>query len=183
MPTYRLTIEKYWSFASEYWTNVYHVNAADPAAAVPLMDAIVAAEASIHWNTVNITKGRIDDMQPDTDVFFTKVYNTPGSFNAATEPLPLFVVTRIDFGSTAGNRPSRKYYRGTLTEGEVTHNSLLAGLQTRMTGFITSIIGTGYCDEKGNDINSGALWPQPAMRQLRRGSKKKVTQSPGGTPV
>lgn len=175
MPTFRITLEKFHATTGEYWTNIYHLNAADIAAAVPLMDAIQALEVPIHKTTVVITKGRVDDNVEDTDVFFTKVYNSPGTANTMGELVPLFVTTRVDFGSTAGGRPSRKYYRGTLDESDVSMTAFGTGHTNRMATFITGLIGTGYTDQSGNDINSGALYPAPQMRQLRRGSKKKVT--------
>jgi hypothetical protein len=185
MPTLRITIEKFCApLNGEYWTNIYHVNAADVAAAVPLMDAIVAAEASVLYASCIITKGRVDDMVENTDVYFTKVYNTPGGVSTtnAGEFMPLFNVVRVDFGSTAGGRPSRKYYRGCLGETDTGGVTLTSGLLSRFATFVVTMIGTGYCDSSGADINSGATWPQPAMRQLRRGSKKKVTQL-SGTPA
>lgn len=186
MPVFRCTIEKFITNSAEYFTNVYHVNAADIVAAIPLMDAIVAAEAAYHYNFVTTTKGRVDDMVVDTPVFRTKVYNTPGgvTYNGGTmgDVMPLYVTSRIDFGSTAADRPSRKFYRGVLAEADVSFTAFSSAFISRTASFIVAMIGTGYVDQQGNDINSGALFPMPAMRQLRRGSKKKRTLS-SGTPM
>jgi hypothetical protein len=182
MATLRATIEKFHAGSGEYWTNVYHVVADNPVAGLTVCDAIVTAEAAFHKNTVTITKARVDDMVVNTDVYATKVYNTPGALAPGADLLPLFNTVRIDWGNVAGGRPSRKYYRGALDDNDANFTALGAGIQSRMAAFIIAMIGTTFCDEHGHDINSGALFPQVQMRQLRRGSKKKVTPS-SGTPL
>jgi len=172
---YRITIEKYMPLFPEYWTNIYWVNALDMPTAQAVVPALINAEKALYTNVVTITKARVDDGVPGTDVFSTSIHNVVGTrATPASEMMPLFVVLRVDFGSLDGGRPSRKYLRGVLWETDGTHASLNAPLLTLAANYGLAVVGTAVCDPQGFDLNSAAPWSAPAMRQLRRGSKRKV---------
>lgn len=171
---FRITIEKYMASAAEYWTNIYHAPGNDVAAAGVIAAGLVAAELPLYNAGIIITKYRVDDMVEDTDVGHTEVVNAVGTSGQGNVNMPLFVVVRVDFSTIGGGRPSRKYIRGTLQEDDVTFTSLGASPITRCGIYAAAAIGTGFVDIDQQGINSYAVLPFPAMRQLRRGSKKKV---------
>jgi hypothetical protein len=181
---YRLTIEKFHAGTGEYWTNIYWTTAADGAAAGAAMDAIVAAERPLYHSTVRVTKGRWDDGVEGSAVYGTSIYNQSGTSPLADVLLPLFNVARVDFGVAGPGRPSRKYLRGVLTEAASDFTTLAAQVITMLTTYGAAVVAQGtICDPQGQLFTQGFPWQAPAMRQLRRGSKKKDTPSLPGTPL
>lgn len=176
MPTFRVTIEKYQASAGEYWTNRYFVVAANLADAALMVGGIADAEKALYHAGVMITKSHVDDYVEDTDQYQTVIHNMVGtrSTGGATA-LPLFVVARCDLQVAGGGRPSRKYLRGMLLENDISFTSMETGALSALTTYIGNIVAAGVCDPQGQDVTGGAPWQAPAMRQLRRGSKKKVT--------
>lgn len=176
MPLWDVTVEKYFAGANEYWVNNYNINAASGDDAVPVISAFVNAEKALYDSAIVITKVRISSSTPDDDAFYTSAVNVAGTRTAGTgDRSPLFVVARVDF-SVAWQRPSRKYLRGIFSEGDITFSALIPGITTVLSTYATAILAiTGICDEHGNTFNGASVWPAPAMRQLRRGSKKKST--------
>lgn len=174
----RLTVEK--EYQGEFWTNVYWLNVANPPAGNAAAEAVVNAERSTLDNRCIITRYRIDDAVPLTDNYHTVVLNVTGaSANATIELMPLFSVVRVDL-TVAGSRPSRKYFRGYLLESIVEgpfniSASAITSFQTNLADALAAI--PELCDVDGQDVVGAKVWPKVAMRQLRRGSKKKVTQS------
>ena len=173
MPT-RLTIEKLHN--GEYWTNVYFLSGSigDSASSAA---AIVAAERAVTWNQVLFTKMRLDDTTEDTDVYATTPLNVFGLSDFSTnQAAALFNVVRVDFAAGSG-RPSRKYLRGILNEGNVNFNTIapasVDGIQTAYADVLADL--TDYVDVDGDNITSGVVHPFVGMRQLRRGAKKKDT--------
>lgn len=173
---FRITVEKYASNLGEYWTNVYWSAGADLAGAALDADAIVAAERPLYGSWVVITKYRVDDAVPLTDNYKTTNVNLPGTnATAAGEFLPLFCVGRVDFNTQTG-RPSRKYLRGTMFEGEVQGMLVLPAAVARLQAYGDAVVAAaGTVDVDGQDFANASASNQVAMRQLRRGSKKKTT--------
>jgi hypothetical protein len=82
----------------------------------------------------------------------------------------------VDFDVSGGGRPSRKYLRGALLEGDVNFMTLTSAITTPANTFADAIVAIGtIVDPQGNGFLDGVVWPAPQMRQLRRGSKKKIT--------
>lgn len=179
MPIHRVTIEKHQPSVGEFWTNVYFVNVNDRPAAIPIMDALVAAERALYIGPtgIYITKGRIDDRNPATpEAFTTKVYNLAGQRTGTTGgQAPLWVTVRVDLSTGDTGRPSRKFLRGVLTEDDFNMVSLSGTVQSLVVGYIQAVVNAGIVDVDGQNITNGALFNAPQMRQLRRGAKKKVT--------
>ena len=173
---YRLTIEKFLPTAYEYWTNVYYVDAVDFADAAQTANSVVAAERSIHLTSVIFTKYRIDDNVPNTDNFITVNLNVNGTRPVNDDPVPLWTTFRVDLPAIAG-RPSRKYYRGVLREDDVNAFGTLASQAlTEFEAFCSTLGAIGaLVDPDGQAILSATCAIVAAMRQLRRGSKKKLT--------
>lgn len=180
---YRITVEKYYGGGNKYWTNVYHTTAGDFAAATAVGTAIANAELPLYVSGIVISKFRIDDMTPNTDNFITKPVNLPGTRAAkaaGVELLPFFVVARVDFGPSGFGRPSRKYLRGVLWEDDGNLTSITAAMNTILQNYGAAIVNAGVTDESGNDLQTSAVWQAFAMRQERRGSKKKTPHNPVG---
>jgi hypothetical protein len=169
----RLTVEKFHALSGEFWTNVYWLNQPTPDDALTHANDIVLAERNVTLPEVTFTKIRIDDGIENTEEWTTVVFNVPGLLTGQVgDPLPLFVVARVDFSVAGGGRPSRKYLRGVLTEGTMSFAAIASGLITALQAYANAVAATSACDVDGQDIVSGAPHLQPAMRQLRRGSKK-----------
>lgn len=179
MPT-RITIEKFAPSLGEYWTNIYWHPGSLAEAGVAAA-AIAEAERSRTWNGVTFTKWRVDDGVQNTDNFATTIMNTLGEI-VMPDPMPLFVVARIDFTVAGNGRPSRKYLRAVLDEAKVSGMKISADAVANLTAYAGEVGSTGVCDVDGQDIVGGACNPNVGMRQLRRGSKKKATPS-SGTPL
>lgn len=173
----RLTVEK--EFNGEFWTNVYWINEATVAGAMPAAAEIVGAERAIHWNQVLFTRYRVDDAVKNTDNYVTGIINGMGQVAFDSQSMPLFVVLRVDF-TVAGSRPSRKYLRGCLQESNVDGpiNLVAASVNAWQNLYADRVANVAtFGDVDGQDITAGRVHPRVAMRQLRRGSKKKVTPS------
>lgn len=169
-------IEKMYN--GEYWVNRYFLSTTigDSAAAAT---AILAAERAVTDSRVTFTKMTLRTTAELDYIYATTVINAAGlANNSGADMLPLFAVVRVDFTVTAG-RPSRKYLRGLLIEPATLAFDIIPQYITAFqTGYADAIEGVaGLCDPQGDAIVSGVVYPKVAMRQLRRGSKKKVTPS------
>ena len=177
-------------YQGEYWTNRYIVAAADLIAAQSIGSQIVGIERAIHLSPVLFTRYRVSDGVKDTDVYIVANLNLFGTGNLDNAAmLPLFNVLRVDFNTQGGGRPSRKYLRGVLQENNIAYNDINAPALTNYnTNYATPLAAlAGFVDVDGQEIVQGSAYPFVAMRQLRRGSKRKTpttnTPPPGGTPL
>lgn len=171
---YQAEIEKY--YQGEYWVNRYFINAASLTDAGLIAEQVYNAERTITNAPITFTKLSVRTTTKDDYVYQTVPLNTPGQ-NSGTSPLmPLFVVCRIDL-TVNNSRPSRKYLRGVLREDLVTgmkiDDAMVSYVNTSYTNVLAGI--SGLVDPQNADIYGGSCSPITGMRQLRRGSKKKVT--------
>lgn len=175
MPIYRATIEKHYN--GEFWTNVYHVDAGDLAGATAIANQIMLIERTMHFAFVQFTKYRVDDMVPNTQNYQTTPVNQVGANGVLGEDAaaPLFCTVRVDF-AVRSQRPSRKYYRGCLSEANMGVMRITDALRVAFNTNVATPLAdlAGFVDERGNAIYEGTTYPNVQMRQLRRGSKKKV---------
>lgn len=179
MAIYQIDIEK--SFSPQagttvFWTNVYHVNVADAAAASAAVDAIVPLEKAVHQTTVNFTKARYRLLNPLAQAGTIKPLSGTGARSSASGSLPLFNVFRVDFAMPSG-RPNRKYLRGPLNASDAANGALATATITLLqNSYINPLVALNYVvDTQGQAIVSGAPYQFVGMRQLRRGSKKRTT--------
>ena len=174
MPVFKVDIEK--QLGTEYWTNIYYVDAESLTAAHAVGGEIVTAEQGIHANSVTFTKYRTSDMVPGTDQFITEPLGTTGARNPSTPLLPLFNVARVELGVGIG-RPSRKYLRGVLAEQDIDFNTIIPAtvveIQTDYADDLELI--EELVDVDGQPIIDCVAYPLVAMRQLRRGSRRSTT--------
>jgi hypothetical protein len=162
---------------SEYWTNRYIVEATTKAAAVVIGQSIVDAELDVHTNYVTIDKYRVSDGLPNTDVYSIVTIGQTGVDVAGASYLPLFNCVRVDF-NVADGRPSRKYLRLPLLEDDVLNGELTSGKITAISTNYASVLFNlaGYVDVDGQTFTGFSVIPAVAMRQLRRGSKRRTEE-------
>jgi hypothetical protein len=130
MALWNVDIEKL--LEGEYWTNRYIVSALTLADAASIADDIVEAEKNIHRTVVLFTKVRTSDQTPNTDVYRVRSINEFGELAiVAGERLPLWNVLRVDF-STGSGRPSRKYLRLPIYEGDIVDGQFNSGFMATM---------------------------------------------------
>lgn len=174
MSIFKVDIEK--QLGTEFWTNVYYVDAESLTAAHAIGAEIVVAERGIHSNLVTFTKYRTSDMVPGTDQFITEPLNVQGAVAANSSLLPLFNVLRVDLGVGVG-RPSRKYLRGVLYEDTVTFDTVdPAAVAVYDADYANDLeIIEELVDIDGQPIINVTVNPKVGMRQLRRGSRRATT--------
>ena len=173
MARFQVDIEK--SALGERWTNVYYTEQPDLAAAVSFGQGLVNMEKAIHRTWVLFNTLRVRSTVVGDEVFSIVPLTGTGTVDGATAAaLPLFNVVRVDLAATAG-RPSRKYYRGILEEPDNAGGALDTARQTAVEAALTAAIeGEQLVDVDGQTIVSAATWPMIAMRQLRRGSRRRT---------
>ena len=174
MALFSIDIEKF--YLAEYWTNRYIVNASDLATADTYGHQIVEFERAIHVAVVQFTKLRTADAIEGNDVYKITPLGLNGARSASGAPIPLFNVVRCDF-SVATGRPSRKYLRLPLMVGEVSGNTIASGVIGLVNvDYVEPLVAAGfYVDVDGQPIIDGTTMLNVGMRQLRRGSKRKLT--------
>lgn len=159
-----------------YWTNRYLLDVDDPGdVSLAMVTEIAEREQNFHASTVTIISARVSDMVEGTDNFYIYPLNLVGSQSDGGEPVAGFITLRVDFGVGPG-RPCRKYYRTYVGEDKTTGGSWaathVAAVQTVMTNMI-ALIPT-LCDPQGNHWVNAAVKSNLQMRQLRRGTRKKL---------
>ena len=175
MALWNVDIEKL--YAGEYWTNRYIVSALTLADAATVAESILDLEQNIHRTIVLFTKVRTSDQTPNTDVYRVRSVNEFGELEIAEgQRLPLWNVLRVDF-STGSGRPSRKYLRLPIYEGDIVDGQFNSGFMSTMgTGYSVPLLAvTGFEDVDGEAFTESTVMPFMAMRQLRRGSKRRTT--------
>lgn len=174
MGLYSVDIEKV--LLGEYWTNRYIVEATTLTGAHAIGANIVEIEQTVHDDVVTFTKYRTSTTVEDDDAYFITPINQPGAENNAGDYLPLFNVVRVDFAAAGGGRPSRKYLRLPLFEPQQSNGALLPGVVTFLQTYYADLLAAleGYVDVDGQELIAGSVSPFVGMRQLRRGSKRKL---------
>lgn len=177
MPLYSVDIQK--KQGTEYWTNRYILNDASLGAASVSMLEIAQCEVQIHTQNVVIDRGRVRPLAPGGDNFIIVPYGYDGGYDGGSlsSQLPLFNVVRVDLEVSEG-RPSRKYYRVGLTDGMVNGSTInetyRAFVDTQVEQMRTDLAGK-LVDVDGQGINGATVFATVAMRQLRRGSRRRLT--------
>lgn len=173
MPT-KLQVEKFLPAAGEFWVNTYNLVAAwDSNVAFAAALAVVDAEQTLHLTNVIITKFRLSDDVPLTNNFRSTVVNRLGTRQIQGDLMPLFVTARLDL-STGVGYPNRKYYRGVLLESETTFTTFLQSFISTFGVFGDALLAIPeLCTRNNVTFVQSRPALSPAMRQLRKGSKKK----------
>lgn len=178
---YQVDIEKF--MGTEFWTNRYIVRADSLQLATDLGQQIVGIERAVHDARVSFTKLSVRTRIQGDGRYTTTTLNLTGNVsNPGVELAPLFVVARVDFNAEEG-RPSRKYLRGVINEvnlqGMRIASDAVAFINQNYASPLASL--ADFVDVDMQELVSGSCSQNTGMRQLRRGSKKKSTQSSTGT--
>src|SRR3954471_780337 len=105
------------------WTNVYRFAALTLTEANGTMvDILVALEKPLLHPDVTLASIRISTAIPFDDAFTITPIGENGTSSDSADLLPFFNCVRVDIGVIGGGRPSRKYWKGLLTE------TLVAGM-------------------------------------------------------
>jgi len=177
MTLYAMVSEK--EYNGVYWTNRYILQADTLAAAVTAAGSVRTIEREVHYTQVNFTKYRVSDQVEGTDVYQIINDSVTGDLTIEGTPdwLPLFCRTRVDFNTDGGGRPSRKFLAPLMHEGIQQNGSLTDGWRTFVqTNYVVPLVAlTAFVDVDGQAFGSGSVIKPVAMRQLRRGSRRRTT--------
>lgn len=176
MPIFQVDIEK--RLGSEFWTNRYIVEAPNIGEASQFGLNIVAVERTIHSTAVQFTK-----MRTSTTAVGDGIYNIAplaGTGNRSvvgTQLLPLFNTLRVDISANTG-RPSRKYYRGVLTENDISGDAVTESF-TSFADALENLVGATppaprVVDPDGETLSTITVMPNVQMRQLRRSRRRRT---------
>lgn len=178
MPVFQIDVEK--TLGGEFWTNVYYVQAGNLAQAVAAAQDVALMERSFHYSYVLFTKARVRTTVEGDFVYETVPINEFGQVDPLGSPhLPLFNVLRADF-QVGGSRPSRKYYKLPILENNQNNGLIDPGLSadvaTKLNARLEALAtaGTPLCDPQGQILQAATTFRNVGMRQLRRGSKRKL---------
>jgi hypothetical protein len=173
-PFWQVDVQK--QLGTEYWTNVYHVARSNQASARLFAEKVIALEREFHHNLTVFTSYRVTPFPGPAEGTVVPV----GLFGigGAGPYLPLFCCLRADFPAPTG-RPSRKYWRLPIEEvaqvnGQI-EPTFVSAWQGVVDAFFASPDSAGMIDIDGQLLTSGRILPAVAMRQLRRGSRRRIT--------
>lgn len=176
VPLYTCDVQK--TQGGEYWTNRYVIEAGTIFEAQAQADLIPGAEQLFHTTNVTLDRYRVRPLTPGGDQYIIVALGASGAYNggALDTQLPLFNCVRADLPVNLG-RPSRKYYRTGLTEGMVAgpqlENAYRTVVDNALEGLRNTMAGS-WVDPDAQTILSVSVIPFVAMRQLRRGSRRRT---------
>ena len=174
MPQYYVDIEK--RLGSEFWSNRYILEATTFDNAKSAGTQLANLERTWHADSVAFTRVRVSTVDPADEQYAITTLNTFGQRNSGTALLPLFNTLRIDFNALTG-RPSRKYYRGVLGEGDINGDAIVTdftSVATDLAGNFADFDSPGIVDPQGTSLVSATVHPFVQMRQLRRSRRKRA---------
>src|SRR4029450_7030898 len=119
MAIFRVQVFKSLDSSDREWSNTYLCEADTIDTVAAVLPDVGDAEGQMHLDNVTVTRARVSDIEPDTDVFQIVTLGVLGTRGTAGDGdwLPLFNTVRVDIDVAGGGRPSRKYYRSPLLEG------------------------------------------------------------------
>jgi hypothetical protein len=156
------------------WSNVYRINAADLTAAVDGAVIIIPAEQAFHNAATQFTYARISSAVEGDDVYTTFPINEGGDRTDPADNLPLWNTVRVLINVFGGGRPSQKFYRLPLGEGDVNNYVIQSGVITLIQSTLTTLIddmdnnGTPLQDPDGQNWGAVTVQERVQMRQLHR---------------
>jgi hypothetical protein len=172
-PWWQIDVQK--QLGTEYWTNVYHCAAANQTAAKAVAAEIVILERQMHRQVVTFTSYRVAPYPGPSEGTIIPI-GQPGLLTG-TLHLPLFNVLRVDFPAPTG-RPSRKYYRLPIGEDDQTDGFINEATRLTFQSYVDTFFAEpesdSLIDVDGQPLTSGVVMRAVGMRQLRRGSRRRL---------
>lgn len=179
MALYHVDVEK--TLVGEFWTNRYVVSTTTLSNADEAADLIVSAERAFHREDITFTKVRTRTVAPGDDIYSSRPISAPGLLATSGPYLPLFNVARVDFIAEGGGRPSRKYYRMGICAGDMVvdftlPNAILSALEGSLAALIGDLEANAspFVDVDGQALSDPTAYAAIAMRQLRKGSRRRT---------
>lgn len=173
MALFNLDIQK--AIDTEFWTNRYTLDlaTADPEQAD--IQTILLAERNITTTSVSFTSYRLSTATVGDETFFIVPVGESGLYSGGGDRLPLFNCVRVDF-TVLGTYPCRKYLRTGLTETMVAGLYLTPTYRDLVNANYADVLAglSSYVNPAGRSITGGAAPEEIAMRQLRRGSRRRT---------
>jgi hypothetical protein len=182
MTIFRIQVFQRLDSSDREWSNTWLCDAADIDTVVAGMPDFGDVTAQAHLDNVIITRARVSDILPDTDVFSIVTLGVIGTRGTGGDNdwLPLFNTVRVDFDVAGGGRPSRKYFRSPILEADQQAGQLADTVVTYFTTvggeFISTASGGSFplVDPDGQLLTAAHCQTQVQMRQLHRKRKKAV---------
>lgn len=159
-----------------FWTNQYHVEAGDYSAALTIGVEIADIERTIHTTRVAYNSIRVKQPLTPFGVSIIQPLSGYGTYAATGgDVLPYWNVVRCDFGVSLG-LPSRKYLRTLMDEAMIYGYSLSNGYRDLIAAnYVTPLLQlNGLRSNHDQVFLEGVVKPDVAMRQMRRGSKRRA---------
>jgi len=173
MPVYKVDIQV--DYYQEFVTNRYHVLADDMVQAGTRGTAIAELQKTLLPTTVNIDFIRVSTVVEGDNSFYTLPADIPGTRAATSQTMPPFCRWRADM-SIGFRRPLRKYLLIPLEEDSEGASFTTAARSYFNANYGAPLFNLGYvCSEGGIVISGVSLNNIIGMRQLRRGSKRRMT--------
>lgn len=172
MAVWQIVIEKF--FNNEYFVNDYHVQESDALNVPTAVGVIANLERAVTPQNVSFTKARYRPAGSSAQGTVMPL-GFFGLADAMSNPMPLYCTARVDLAPVSG-RVGRKYMRALLNMSSVEQGSIIPATRTFIqTNFVAPLVALGYvCKENGSEFVSGATIAAVQMRQLRRGSKRRL---------
>lgn len=159
-----------------YISNIWHVNAADLAAAHIQAGNLAVAHAMTIPSFWAIDYIRTSTPAPGDGAYIAQPINIPGTRSTPGQILPYFNRFRVTF-SVGFRRPLTKYLIGVGEadcDGDQFTNAVIAEFQA---GFVNAVVNgptLDVCSPGGLPVLSGGLNTAVGMHQLRRASKRRT---------
>jgi len=173
MALYQVDIEK--QLDTEFWTNVYHVDVTDLSNAIGAGTTLVNIERTIHLDAVTFTKFRVRPYPSSGNTGTIVPVGELGQNTGQGAYIPLWNTLNVVFGVATG-RPSRKYLKLPIPEASQTNGTFIqAFLDDWQEQYADAMQALDFLvDVDGQNILTVRVQPKVGMRQLRRGSKRRL---------
>lgn len=174
MPLFYVDIEK--RLNSEFWSNRYIIRSPSFAEAIEAGEDFVNIERVFHAQQVTFNRVRTSTAVSDDETYHIATLGVNGLRDPGTSLLPLFNTLRVDFTALSG-RPSRKFYRGVLSEGDINGDAIVTDfdMTARWGNQLALPEGpAGIVDPQDTLLVAVVQHPFVQMRQLRRGTRRRA---------
>lgn len=175
MALWSIDIEK--RLGSEFWSNRYLFSDLGEIDVATMAADLVENEREIHADLVTFTRYRYSALAEGDERYTIVPVNQPGLRTGQGTLLPLFNTLRYDLTANVG-RPSRKFYRGVLGEGDINGDAVttapFVANAIALSTFFAEGIGNGLVDPQGGLLTGISIYPFVQMRQLRRSRRRRT---------
>jgi len=182
MTLWIVDIRKTWDGGG--WSNVYHVNAGNLAAAITAGSSIVAAEKAVHSDGVAFVEMEVRPALLGAGGGTVVALSGNGAVAFPSAVLAPFVTARCVFRPNTG-KPSQKYLRLCLDESSVNGRIIEAARLTAITNnYLTPLMAiAAFVDPQGQAFVSATVRQGVQQRQTKRQRTSRPGFKRGWVPV